>query len=667
MLLKYLILNDFRQFKDRQFINFSTDPIKNVSIIMGGNGFGKTCLAQAFTWCLYGETSFSDQVLLCKKTAEEMTLGGEKEVCVELCLKQSDKEYLCVRKQIYAKGNDGNLKPKGSNIFEISYKDKDGQTIFIEGAFKVNLCRDEILPRALSKYFFFDGERIKNMSDEIHDGKSQEFAQAVEGFLGLGAIKSALNHLNGKHSKNSLMALYNKSYDSKNNSKIEEYNKSIDGLESDIENNENKVKENKKSMSDAQDMITRYEDKIRKNEESTDLAAELEKYNKQMDNNIAYKREFVNEYIDKFSKKSLDFFARKLINDSLAFLNEQKIIDKGVPYINEKTIKFLIDRGECICGAKILNGNNAYDKLLELKKYIPPQSLGTMVSQFITECQSRVKNSENYYKDISKNFEQIERFENNENELKSNIAEIENKLSTMEHVGELQAERIKYVNEYDRLNDENESILKEIGSLDQKKSILEADRKKLSLKDKNNKKIENYKSCVGYIYDKLLKKYQDEERIVRDKLQSVVNEIFKSIYDGGFSLEINDKYNIQIQADGYNGLDKKVETSTAQSMSVIFAFISGVIKIARENNNKSENNRMLVTDPYPLVMDAPLSFFDKERIKTVCNSLPQTAEQVIIFIKDTDGEIAEEYLKDKIGKKYSLKKIDEFETRIKEG
>ena len=70
MLLKSLKLKDFRQFKGEQEITFSTDPIRNVTVIMGENGSGKTTLAQAFTWCLYGDTDFDDKSMLCKATAQ---------------------------------------------------------------------------------------------------------------------------------------------------------------------------------------------------------------------------------------------------------------------------------------------------------------------------------------------------------------------------------------------------------------------------------------------------------------------------------------------------------------------------------------------------------------------------------------------------------------------
>ena len=82
--------------------------------------------------------------------------------------------------------------------------------------------------------------------------------------------------------------------------------------------------------------------------------------------------------------------------------------------------------------------------------------------------------------------------------------------------------------------------------------------------------------------------------------------------------------------------------------------------------SKNPDNEMLVSEPYPLVMDAPLSSFDKRRIKTVCESLPEVAEQVIIFIKDTDGEIAEEYMSSKVGARYLFSKKNEFETELTE-
>lgn len=154
--------------------------------------------------------------------------------------------------------------------------------------------------------------------------------------------------------------------------------------------------------------------------------------------------------------------------------------------------------------------------------------------------------------------------------------------------------------------------------------------------------------------------YSTSEEKIRTRLQTTINDIFKQIYNGGLYLEIDDKYHISVYVTDYEG---DVETSTAQSISVIFAFITGIIKMARDNRNSTdEDTKLLSSEPYPLVMDAPLSAFDKRRIKTVCEALPETAEQVIIFIKDTDGELAEDYMGDKIGSRHHFDKKNEFET-----
>ena len=62
----------------------------------------------------------------------------------------------------------------------------------------------------------------------------------------------------------------------------------------------------------------------------------------------------------------------------------------------------------------------------------------------------------------------------------------------------------------------------------------------------------------------------------------------------------------------------------------------------------------IITDEYPLVMDAPLSSFDQRRIKNICEVIPSIARQVIIFIKDSDGNIAKREMQEKIGMEYEI-------------
>ena len=227
VLLKSIKLKDFRLFKGEQPpIVFSTDLDKNVTVIMGENGSGKTTLAQAFTWCLYGETDFEDKVMLCRATAQSMAPGSEEVVRVELELVHNNIDYTVIREQYYSKDKDGNFKRPSNTIQKIAFKNKDGQRKFVKIRNRNRM--KEILPEELSRYFFFDGERIDNMSKEIRKGKSNEFAQAVRGLLGLSAFIAALDHLKKvTHS-------YNKSYDSESDMRIDQYTKEIEEIEARI-------------------------------------------------------------------------------------------------------------------------------------------------------------------------------------------------------------------------------------------------------------------------------------------------------------------------------------------------------------------------------------------------------------------------------------------------
>lgn len=660
MLLKKLKINNFRQFRNEE-VNFSIDPVKNVTVIMGENGSGKTTLAQAFTWCLYGETDFDDKSMLCKISAQDMAPNTEETVKVELDLIHNGIDYTIIREQRYKKDNNGILKRPTNTNLKISYKNNDGQRDFVKDL-ETDLRIKEILPKELSKYFFFDGERIGNMSKEIRKGRSQEFAQAVRGLLGLSAFNAALNHLKSRNSKVSVIRSYDESYDSKSDSKIATYTKEIEKYEEKIIKIEKRLEEIEKEDNIAQEKCNELNNKIAANEDSEKFAKQKEDFKRKLLALEQSKISNTTSLIKNFNINAASYFSKKLIKDALQQLSETDKLDKGIPDIHARTIDFLIKRGVCLCGNKIEIGNDAYRELNRVLDFIPPQSIGSLIGQFVRECELKSKNSETMFEDISQKFSMIRDFENNYSEIENNIKLLEEKLKGMEKVGELQKDLMKYEKALRQLREERDNLNQEKGSIETSRDRRVTDRYELTLKDENNRKIEVYKAYAQYMYEILDNLYKEKENETRKELEKNINEIFGNIYNGGFSLAIDEKYNIQIIVNDYEGFNEDIETSTAQSISVIFAFISGVIKMARLSRNPE--NDMLIAEPYPLVMDAPLSAFDKKRIKTVCDTLPNVAEQVIIFIKDTDGEIAEENMSEKVGIRYLFNKKNEFETEL---
>ena len=660
MLLKKMNLENFRQFIGTQSIDFSTEPDRNVTIILGENGSGKTTLAQAFTWCLYGDTDFDDKNVLNKKVAQKIGPNGEASVKVELNLKHMEIEYTIIREQKYTTDATGNLKRPNNSVFKIAYRNSDGQQEFIrENETEVRM--KQILPKELSKYFFFDGERIGNMSKEIKKGKSPEFAEAVKSLLGLSAFTAALDHLNGR-SSSSVIKSYDEDYDSKSDSKIATYREEMKKYENRLAVIEKRLEEIDNEELTAKEKQKEYEIKLVENKDSEKLANErthlLDKIKRLEESKIRN----THSILENFNKSGAFWMSSKLINDALEELANADKLDTGIPDIHARTIQYLLGRKKCICGADIEFGSSAYTELNRLLDYIPPKSIGTIIAQFTRECELKCKSTDGLFEQISSVYSALRELENDHDQAIQDIEIIGHKLEGMLDVGELQKKYSFYTKQLSILRDERNRLLVEQGGLSTSRDRCDTEINKLVLKDDNNRRIAQCKAYAIYMYRCLSAVYKEKETETRERLEKVVNDIFKKIYNGGFSLKIDEKYNIQVVVDDFDGYVGDIETSTAQSISVIFAFIAGVIQLARENNN--EENSMLMTEAYPLVMDAPLSAFDKTRIKTVCDALPKVAEQVIIFIKDTDGEIAETNMGAKVGKRYSFHKLNEFETEL---
>lgn len=663
MLLQSIKLENFRQFRNESIDFADGNNGKNVTIIIGENGTGKTTFAQAFFWCLYGETEFSDKNMLNKVVASELRPGQEAKVQVVLKLKHGDVDYTLIREQIYRKDASNRIKPDNT-VFDIAKKDASGNTSYN----KKTACESEvkgILPKELSRYFFFDGERIEKMSKDISNGKkATDFADAVKGLLGLNGMYSAIQHFNPRV-RTSVISNYESSYNSQSNAKIKEYTDIINRCNADIEQIDARIEELDTEIETATIRKGEKVKELKQYEEGEKLQEEKEKLQRKI---VAAEKSKANVYklmSKDFNGNLSSFFSISLIQRALELLSEKDFAGKDIPYMHAKTIEYLLKQKVCLCGTHLDEGTIPYAKVKELIDFLPPQSISTTIGDFKKESKRRAVDKKDLYGQLADHMAVISQQDDDLTELKDDLAIVEGKLSG----GDVR-DKVRAINHEIQLCDQ--TIVKDRAERDRKiaerarketeRDRTDSERRNLALLDETNKKIEIYKTYAERIYQELLVEYSTSEEKIRTRLQTTINDIFKQIYNGGLYLEIDEKYHISVYVTDYEG---DVETSTAQSISVIFAFITGIIKMARDNRNSTdEDTKLLSSEPYPLVMDAPLSAFDKRRIKTVCEALPETAEQVIIFIKDTDGELAEDYMGDKIGSRHHFDKKNEFETTL---
>ncbi len=80
-----------------------------------------------------------------------------------------------------------------------------------------------------------------------------------------------------------------------------------------------------------------------------------------------------------------------------------------------------------------------------------------------------------------------------------------------------------------------------------------------------------------------------------------------------------------------------------------FAYIGGILKMLRSENNLSSKE-------YPLILDGPFSKLDPDQRQNVINMIPQFAPQVILFSKD---DLHEFFLSENIGRVWTIASNDE--------
>ena len=663
MRLQSIELTNFRQFKDEK-IQFAIDKNQNVTLIMGDNGSGKTSLAQAFFWCFYGTNSFQDKILLNRLVANNMIPNQKEMVCVRVYLEHKQEEYCIVRQQEYTKQYNDSLKPQNS-ILAISKKDKNGNRMWLgtgktESLKNIELTNtiNDIMPQDLSKYFFFDGEKIETLSKEISSGrKSNNFVEAVNSLTGLKATRNALNHLNPKL-KGSVIGKLEDEYIGGSDRKIAELTEEIKRLKSEWQSADDDINSADESIKSYDLYIEELENKIKTYAEAENLQRTKTNRQNELEEHKWRKYQSLSRIYDNLNRDNLfdRFICEWPVKEALVILSNSDVSGKDIPKLHGDTIKYLLKQKQCICGT-ILEENSKEWKVLEnLINYLPPESISTSIGNFIKRMKDKYQEKVYLLNDARSDFASILTLDEQISQCLEEIDEIDKKLNGKDvsrEVNRLNQLISTTKNNTVQLRNNKSALEKRIGGFSVSIQSKETERDTLAKKSSQNASIALAKKYAEALYDKFNVEYTAKEIKTKANLQAYINENFKKFFNGSITLQIDDNYAVKVSVnDKFNSL----ETSTAQGIAVIFAFLAAIIRIAKENS---------ANETYPVVMDAPLSTLDNQRIKIVCDTLPQIADQVIIFIKDTDGKVAEQYFGNAIGRRLTFDKISDYLTEIK--
>ena len=640
MLIKKLELENFRQYIGNQTIEFSTDREKNVTVLIGVNTSGKTTLVRAFEWVLYGTNEFDDKNLLNKNVAENMQVGETKAVKGALTIEHESETgetvtYVIERKQIYT--CTGTSVRADVSEAKISYLQPDGQTkTKLDTDFYMNVER--ILPRRLANYFFFGGERVGNIATK------SDIEESVQGLMGLDVLKNAMSHLKTVINK------LKKSLDFSGDSRAIDTQNKLNGALARKQECENELNTVTEQLEYYQSEKEKYAALLRANEET----AAAQKRREQLDNIIKSLEERIardkKELVSAFSRNSFAFFSLPILKKTVEMLNNSEDETESVPEMTAASIDYILKRGVCICGTCISEGSAAEKHLLCEKAKQPPESIGSLVRRYREQAMDYISSSDNYYEAIES---RIATLRADQRELGLRIderASLDESLKGAKDVATLEqqyqiAER--RVREFDK---RKESLLETIGSCKRDISNYEKALETLTKANQKNARISLNIDYAQAVFDWVSEAYYSREGIVRGRLEEKVNANFGMMYHGSRTVTIDDKYRVKY-------IDVTTEESDGLKAVKSFAFVSGLVDLAKEALN-SDSSKEANTTPqyYPLVMDAPFSNVDEIHIKNISAILSRSAEQVIIAVMQKDWEPAAEIMAPLVGKSYRIEK-----------
>lgn len=252
MIIKSIELENFRIYKDYNKIELSSVEGKNIYIVSGKNGFGKTTFLMSLVWCLYGRQMQDVDDLYRKEIADQ---GGYPKYIANSLNRKANSDGL---KQFSVKITIVNAIVPELTCNEITIKRTFHLTtgedleILIDGfenetvrelsSDKVSsgelFIRDYLLPIEIAKFFFFDAEKIVTLAEVNSVEQRRNLSKAYSEILGIKKYEQLKEEFEDIQKR-----LRSKNASKEEKSKLNLLEAEIKNLELDINGNEQNINE----------------------------------------------------------------------------------------------------------------------------------------------------------------------------------------------------------------------------------------------------------------------------------------------------------------------------------------------------------------------------------------------------------------------------------------
>jgi len=643
MIIKKIELYNFRIFKGSNVINLTSDDQRNIFVVSGRNGFGKTTILMSMVWCLYGKNmqevddlykkEITDQGGYSKYIANSLNRMARIEedfnfhVSITF-INVNIPEVPCREIEVTRSYN---AKTSLAEEVEILI-DNDPSELAKEVGPEI-FIREFIMPIEIAKFFFFDAEKIVNLAEVNTAEQRKNLSRAYSEVLGIKKYENIKNEL-----ENLQLKLRQESASASERNQLEQ-------LKADVAKSENQIKENEEKIDELR------EKRSEKNKESRDIqeklikagssitVEELQKFRaaeEQLTNKLS---DLQNELKDSYDIIPFAIAGEKFLEVNLQLENELnykavKFKEENVQDITNKILTELLNtpKPEKLAIDHQIHKFYAdtFEKLIRKHFFADAPSFSDDFKIIHEFSDSERNELQAVLSNIKQSFrESFKRINGDYNQTKNELNAIRRRIKDAETnqedliIADYRKHREDLEKEIIRIDDTIDSFNREIGEFTnektQKGKRIEELSKKLEVSAVNREKDETAGALITELKD-FIGKFKTQKK------QSLEEQILK-----GLDTLLHKK-----------GFIKKVEVEIiGEDIDIILKNARGE-EIKKESLSKGEQQmyatallRGLVEESdiqFPIFIDSPMQKFDEQHAENIVKYFyPNISDQVVIF------------------------------------
>lgn len=461
MRIESIEIQNFRQYRTEKFVFPKMDGKKDIHVIIGENGEGKTNILNALTWCLYGEelhlgdkntaiSNINSQYV--QELRNHSQKNGDAKVTVVMSIEDGG-NISFMRTATYSITH--------SNIIEtkqdvIAITNTNGGNNIIDNKNDYEMYVSRYVPKEINEYIFFDGEL---MDQYFKSDKRGNIESGIKDLTKASTIEKTINALK-TYAKNGIAPILKNNGDSR----VSEAQIKLENEQRIHDNQKEKVDLILAQIKKAEEKIEELTTKIQGFDSLKDKTDRLKELEDESDS-IKSRQKNLNEALYEFVRQNyINFALFPALMEFRNYIQSQESKGNLPPKIDRRLVESILDSKKCaVCGnhlntehlqhvltilhklevssttsAELNRASSALNAIIDgMKAY--PKKKQTIIDQK-TYLASQAKKNEEEYKKLSlelrsiPNQDEIKKAIIEREEYRRNINPLHEKLGTERHI-----------------------------------------------------------------------------------------------------------------------------------------------------------------------------------------------------------------------------------------